>query len=145
MKWQRGQSGNPRGRPAKGQTITAILEGKLDKESFVQKLIELANGGKDIDPATQLGAMRLILGYVDGLPVGRIERDENLTVKVLYVEHRSIETASVASGPTASIDRSAEVQLLPRGPSMGKEHAGPSCADARIVEVSPGGVDSAIV
>jgi len=43
--WKPGQSGNPKGRPPKSESITGLLEEKLDKEKFVKKAIELALKG----------------------------------------------------------------------------------------------------
>jgi len=130
-----GRERQPGGRPRGERTITALIEKRLDKEKFVADLIALAGGGKDIEPATQLGAMRLILGYVDGLPIARTEIDgggEVVNIKVTYVQQQNnlIEAPRVASGPAASVERSREVQCAPCGPPMGQEHDWPPCADA---------------
>jgi len=75
MRWQAGESGNPRGRPPKGTTLTELLReaaesmthgGITRKQAVVNKLWEMAEGG-------DLAAARLVLEYVDGKPVERVE------------------------------------------------------------------------
>ena len=75
MPWQPGESGNPRGRPQKGTTLTELLRetaecmtqgGLARKQALVNKIWEMAENG-------DLAAARLILEYVDGKPVERIE------------------------------------------------------------------------
>jgi hypothetical protein len=43
--WRKGQSGNPNGRPKKGQTLADLIEARLDKEAFVDAIIALALEG----------------------------------------------------------------------------------------------------
>jgi hypothetical protein len=89
--WRRGTSGNPRGRPRSERTIAAALEAKLDKQAFAQKLIDLAMGGEGIEPVTQLGAARLILNYLDGMPVTHIERTgtpSHVTYEVTFIDRQ---------------------------------------------------------
>jgi len=45
MGWKPGESGNPNGRPKKGRTYTDLLMEKLDKETFVNKVIEMIKSG----------------------------------------------------------------------------------------------------
>jgi hypothetical protein len=71
-----GVSGNPKGRPADGESLTGILKEYLNskktikskstrKEVLIERLYEKAEAG-------DLSAIRLILGYTDGLPTQRI-------------------------------------------------------------------------
>src|SRR6267143_6322056 len=66
--WQPGKSGNPRGRPVRGNTITDLLEERLDKQRFVDILVTMALGqrvgSQEIDLGIRLAAMRLILSYM---------------------------------------------------------------------------------
>ncbi len=77
MPWKKGQSGNPSGRPRKGQTLTELMEEIGDRKGtngielrreVVEKIFELARLG-------DLAACRLILEYLDGKPVERIQAE----------------------------------------------------------------------
>jgi len=67
MPFQPGHSGNLKGRPKKGQTLTDLLFKKLDKDKFIKRLIELALPDNIKD--TDFGVLKLILNYIDGMPV----------------------------------------------------------------------------
>lgn len=64
--WQPGQSGNPAGRPPKGEALTEILKSKVDKEEIAEKLLELVNNG-------DLAAIKYVYDRVDGRPKETIE------------------------------------------------------------------------
>ncbi len=78
MPWNAGQSGNPRGRPRKGRSVTELIEklgqGKRENipltrlEELVRKLYELAIGG-------DVAAARVIRAYVEGMPVERVQAE----------------------------------------------------------------------
>lgn len=79
-KWQKGQTGNPRGRLRRGQTLAELIREKLDRPKFVEKLLKLAYDG-------DLSAMKLILDYVEPLPKnGRsaLLSAGGVTVQVVY-------------------------------------------------------------
>ena len=60
-KWKPGQSGNPNGRPPKGQTLTDALREHIDKDEIAALLTELAKGG-------DIGALKYIYDRLDGKP-----------------------------------------------------------------------------
>jgi len=71
--WKPGQSGNPAGRPKKGETLTDILNERLDKEAFVNKVIELAQSG-------DRKAIELIWERVEGKVPDKIDKDERIEI-----------------------------------------------------------------
>jgi len=75
MKFEKGQSGNPFGRPKKGQGLTDILKLQLDeasdggiskKEQIARKLIELALDGN-------LQALIYVFDRLDGKPMQAVK------------------------------------------------------------------------
>lgn len=67
--WKKGQSGNLKGRPKKGETLTDLLREKLPKEAFIEKEINLAMQG---DPA----ARKQIWERLDGKVKEQVQIDK---------------------------------------------------------------------
>jgi len=64
--WKPGQSGNPKGRPPKGHSITETIRSMMDedpqvKRKLADKVIKMALEGNVV-------AIRTIWQYLDGLP-----------------------------------------------------------------------------
>ena len=82
--WQKGRSGNPRGRPKYGDELGAVLRQTVDRRRFAEKLCELCYAG-------DVQAMRLLLAYTDGPPLGRAEVQgaEGIQISVTYVQQEN--------------------------------------------------------
>ena len=97
--WKSGQSGNPHGRPKKGETLTELMNQLLDKEkvnveskngrkkkisareAIVRSVIQLAIKG---DQAAQ----KLVWSYSDGMPREKISMEIESTPSELAVAMR---------------------------------------------------------
>lgn len=104
--WQKGLSGNPRGRPRVGEELGALLRQTVDRQRFAEKLCELCYAG-------DVQAMRLLMSYTDGLPVGRPETSDTqgIQITVTYVQQNNrIELTSTSSGSSESDPRGEALQ-----------------------------------
>jgi hypothetical protein len=124
--WQKGLSGNPRGRPRSGEELGAVLRQTIDRQRFAEKLCELCYAG-------DVQAMRLLLSYTDGLPIGRAEVEdlEGIQITVTYVQQNNrIEIASAPSraNQTDSGSEALECRLL-RTP-LGEDGLGDGSIDS---------------
>ena len=82
--WTPGQSGNPNGRPKKGETLTDILKARLPKEEFIEREIALAMEG---DPA----ARKQIWERLDGKVKEQVEIDKKRELLTLEEKQRLID------------------------------------------------------
>jgi hypothetical protein len=129
--WQTGRSGNPLGRPRAGEDLAGILRQTLDRKRFAEKLCELCYAG-------DVQAMRLLLAYTDGLPIGRAgaldeQGIEGIQVTVTYVQQNNrIELTSASSG-ASEIDPGIEaVQRAVLWAPVGQDGVGDGPADSPL-------------
>ena len=73
--WKPGQSGNPNGRPPKGQTLTDALKERVDKQQIADKLYEMAMEG-------DISALKYIYDRVDGRPIESVDMNHSGGVQV---------------------------------------------------------------
>jgi hypothetical protein len=131
MPWRAGRSGNPRGRPPKGMTLSGLMRdmaegvtasGVTHKQVVVAKIWEMAEGG-------DLAAARLVFEYVDGKPVERVEATIEPAVRftgddaaAALAELRAWEAAQ-AGGESGEVRRASAV-TVGAGRETGRPTAG---------------------
>lgn len=78
-----GESGNPNGRPPRGEALTEILRSRVDKDAIAERLVALAFGEtKEGDMA----AIKYIYDRLDGKPIETINQNVHETPKVIRFE-----------------------------------------------------------
>jgi hypothetical protein len=152
--FQKGVSGNPRGRPKLGTSLTDQLrtvaaqevDGKTRMALLAAKVFELAIGG-------DLRAAELIWNRLEGTAVQRAETSDSVEITVRYVnvshststETHRIELTGAPSGAGANTSRVIEVQRDSGGAPVRQIDSGPACIDERSTTNGAGGVGCAHV
>jgi hypothetical protein len=83
--WPKGVSGNPKGRPPKGHSITEMIMSMMDekpeiKRGIGEKIIQLANNG-------DVQAIKMLWAYIDGEPIRKQVIDSDSGIKVSIVDY----------------------------------------------------------
>jgi len=79
MPWKQGQSGNPNGRPKKGQTITDEIRKELkrrlipDGDKLISRRKAIAKVLIEMSLKGDLSAIKQLMTYIDGLPIEKHE------------------------------------------------------------------------
>jgi len=103
-------SPNPRGRPKKERSVTALLEQRADRERLADALLELAYAG-------DLPAIRLVLERLDGLPPSHAEQAQAWDADERRVQalERGLIAQCDAATPAGRIDAMAMLHAIVDG------------------------------
>lgn len=78
MAWKKGESGNPNGRPKKGESFTDALRGEFTKEELAKKMREHIEAGN-------FAALQYVYDRVDGKSTQRVETSNPLDEEWLEI------------------------------------------------------------
>ena len=104
-----------------------MLRQTVDRRRFAEKLCELCYAG-------DVQAMRLLLSYTDGLPIGHAEGQslEGIQIKVIYVQQNNqLEFTGTASSASQSGSGSETIQCSVSRASLGEDDARDGSIDSR--------------
>lgn len=83
---KKGYTGNPNGRPPKGEALTDVLRSKVNKEAIAERLIEIAMEKGDI------AALKYIYDRIDGRPVETVNQNiKEIPEYVGFIDSRNTE------------------------------------------------------
>lgn len=79
--WKPGESGNPKGRPHKGRSLTEQMrellhENPEKRKALIERVLNQALGG-------DIASQKLVWNYLDGMPMQKVEMTEKPALKLL--------------------------------------------------------------
>jgi len=77
---------NRKGRPKKGETLTDLLEAKLDKEDFVNKVVKLVNSYLDKGETPPDALIKYVFDRIDGKPTEKHEVESDSYIEIVFKE-----------------------------------------------------------
>jgi hypothetical protein len=132
MKWRKGQSGNPKGRPRSDLAIADLARKEVEKRGIVATLGKIGAREGDyakVDPTVQLNAIKTLLAYGYGPPRAEIDVGDGVVIQVVYAERNQITIAGTTRGAVADDSASQTVQCgLLRSP-LGQDGIGDGSPD----------------
>ena len=107
--WKPGTSGNPMGRPRNDKSLTAALDGIVDKQELAQVVCDIATGKLTTSVAVQLDAVKYIYSRIEGSPVQAMRFQAEGAVMPLIFLHPGREAPEITSEPDAIEAEAADV------------------------------------
>jgi len=131
-RWNKGQSGNPTGRPRNGLAIAELARKEVEKRKLVETLGKI--GGRQgeygkVDYGDQLNAIKALLAYGYGPPRGEIESSEGIVIQVTYVQRNQLTPAGATRGAIEGPPGGHPVQHRLLRPPLGQDNPGDGSAD----------------
>jgi hypothetical protein len=133
MKWQKGHSGNPKGRPRSGLAIADLARQEVERRGLIVTLGRIATREGDyakVDPTVQIHAIKTLLAYAYGPPRAEIESNEGIVIQVTYVEKNRITIAGTTPGTVARDSASQAIQCSLLRPPVGQDGTGDGSPDS---------------
>jgi len=132
MRWQKGQSGNPKGRPRSGLAIADLARQEVEKRGLIVTLGRIATREGDyakVDPTVQIHDIKTLLAYGYGPPRAESESREGIVIQVTYVEKNQFTIAGATPGAGTSNSASQAIQCSLLRPTVGQDGTGNESPD----------------
>ena len=87
MPWEKGESGNPSGRPKKEYSVTALIRAKgeaIDPETGQTRAEKLAALLWEIAEGKDKQAIQYLIDRLDGKPKERVEQEGETVVRIVF-------------------------------------------------------------